>query len=84
MATEDSNHKGKNNFPPSIYSLGLDKLLDSLQKSDSDEQSPNYVIHRDRIVKFAERLSSDVKTLKNSVKDKDREIAQVNIPLIII
>ena len=86
MASQASVHKGKNNFAPSIYTLGLDKLLDSISEangSGSECESQNYIIQKEKVTKFAEKLVSDIKSYKSTVKERDNEITQLNKQVII-
>ncbi|KAI6649305.1 coiled-coil domain-containing protein [Oopsacas minuta] len=76
MASKGNTIKRKNSFPPSIYTLGLDKLLDKICEDNSD--SENYVIEREKVTTFAEKISSEIKTFKDTIKEKDNEIIQLN------
>ena len=74
--------RGKNNFPPSIYSLGLDKLLDCICEDNSDTE--NYIIQRDKVTKFAEVLSTEIKSYKEIIKEKDIEIVQMSKQVFVV
>lgn len=74
--------RGKNNFAPSIYSLGLDKLLDCICEDNSD--TVNYIIQRDKVTKFAEALSAEIKSYKEIIKEKDIEIVQLNKQVFVV
>ena len=79
MASQENLHKGKNNFSPSIYTLGLDKLLECIiEENGSSGESQNYVIQREKVTKFAEKLTSDMKSFKETIRERDGEIVQLN------
>ena len=78
MASQTSVHKGKNNFSPSIYTLGLDKLLDCMSEANGNaSESQNYIIQREKVTIFAENLVSEMKSYKETIKKRDTEISHL-------